>query len=189
MSSAPHAGFDRAGVRGRCPACSCKYHPRRNRAASAKQNRKMEATSMAKDSRSTSNVQLIASSQGGQMKLKIPRRYRPINGIRRETNVHGALIRVGRRIVGNRLRGGPKNGGVFQLRARWKMPVRKPEDKMVGGVDNDPAIADQDFHDHVFAEPGLDPTREAAARAGRCSARDSRTRSSPCRRLPEAAEC
>ena len=28
---------------------------------------------MANDSRSTSNVQLIASSQGGQMKLKIPR--------------------------------------------------------------------------------------------------------------------
>ena len=37
---------------------------------------------MANDSRSTSSVQLIASSQGGQMKLKIPRRYLPIHGIR-----------------------------------------------------------------------------------------------------------
>ena len=37
---------------------------------------------MANDSRSTSNVQLIASSQGGQMKLKTPRRRFPIHGIR-----------------------------------------------------------------------------------------------------------
>ena len=58
------------------------YQANKNRNATAKHKNTQETINMEKDSRSTSNVQLMDSSHEGQIAFKNPRKCRPMIGIR-----------------------------------------------------------------------------------------------------------
>lgn len=94
---------------------------------------------MAKDSRSTSSVQLIDTFQEGQKKIESFAKVTPYERNHCQTNVDGPFICVALRGIGNGLSYGSKNGRILKLGSSHHTPIGKAEQRTVGWIGDHPA--------------------------------------------------